>query len=448
MDIKKAYDTVWREGLWWKLEHQFGVDTELIAILRELYSLCPSVVRVEGQFSQSVCTHVGLKQGCILSPLLFNAYVNDLAPAVEAAGGVQVAKDLKVSGMMYADDLGMTAPSRQEAQAQCNALKAWEDKWRLQVSIPKTKAMQVNSDSLSKHPLTYNNETIDVVEDFKYLGVTLNRNGSWEPHVRAAVHKAQGMTSAMMALLTNKNLPICMRMQYWLACVRPSLEYGAAVVTPPDPQKLEAVQHRAATAVLGTIRSAPRVGAQGDLGLPSLRQRFDEYRTKLWGKLEKLSAEDPSRLVARVWKEGGYKVGNSMRSLRAQVNRLKEVSGDTPDLGRIVDHHLHLWWEEVQSLRSLELYQAMLPPGGSKPVQEYPKHPFAKGAQVRAKARLNVLPVARLTAKMQGGSDSCLAFTMGCRETVEHFLCDCPAVRAERAALSRAGVCTSGRGEG
>jgi len=82
VDLRKAYDTVWRKGLWYKL-HRLGLPHKLICLFQELYSQCPNEVLVQGIATDHFDILLGLKQGCVLSPTLFNLYISDLPTHIQ-----------------------------------------------------------------------------------------------------------------------------------------------------------------------------------------------------------------------------------------------------------------------------------------------------------------------------------------------------------------------------
>ena len=77
LDIKKAYDTVWREGLWDKLL-RVGVQNRLIQVIKNLYSEVKSSVILNDRLTEWFDIEIGLRQGCALSPLSFLVFINDL----------------------------------------------------------------------------------------------------------------------------------------------------------------------------------------------------------------------------------------------------------------------------------------------------------------------------------------------------------------------------------
>ena len=78
VDFKKAYDTVWRDGLYLKLFNS-NISSKFINIMQSMYSSLNSCVRLSDGLSSSFRSNAGLKQGCNLSPMLFDLFINDLS---------------------------------------------------------------------------------------------------------------------------------------------------------------------------------------------------------------------------------------------------------------------------------------------------------------------------------------------------------------------------------
>ena len=76
VDFQKAFDSVWREGLWHVMEH-LGYERKIIRLLQALYRETFSTVRVDNSFTDWFQTVVGVLQGCVLSPLLFCIFLED-----------------------------------------------------------------------------------------------------------------------------------------------------------------------------------------------------------------------------------------------------------------------------------------------------------------------------------------------------------------------------------
>ena len=105
LDVRKAYDTVWRDGLSAKLLDK-GVDGKLWRVLRDLSSKSTSQVRVNGALSEAFPLSVGVGQGDPLSTLLFDIFIDDLVVGMHdtcSEHGICMG-DTEVASLLYADD--------------------------------------------------------------------------------------------------------------------------------------------------------------------------------------------------------------------------------------------------------------------------------------------------------------------------------------------------------
>ena len=104
LDVQKAFDTVWHDGLWFKL-WELGIRGRMWRVIKNMYAISQSAVLLEGEKSKQ-----GVEQGCSMSPILFRLFINQLLDEVEKAGfGITIKNDVKVGGLLFTDDfVGLT----------------------------------------------------------------------------------------------------------------------------------------------------------------------------------------------------------------------------------------------------------------------------------------------------------------------------------------------------
>ena len=102
LDVYKAYDTVWSDGLWLKL-WDMGVKGR---IWQKMYESSRSAVLLEGEQSAAINLEQGVAQSCSLSPILFSVFINGFLKEVEQAKlGIELSNGARIEGMLFADDL-------------------------------------------------------------------------------------------------------------------------------------------------------------------------------------------------------------------------------------------------------------------------------------------------------------------------------------------------------
>ena len=125
IDYKKAFDSVWRKGLWSKLLRE-GINGKVLRVIINMYNNIKSCVFLNGQKSDLFTSCQGVRQGENLSPLLFSLYLNDLETYLTENGctHLQVKLDnendltnyIQLLVLLYADDTILMADSKEKLQ--------------------------------------------------------------------------------------------------------------------------------------------------------------------------------------------------------------------------------------------------------------------------------------------------------------------------------------------
>ena len=141
-----------------------------------------------------------------MSPLLFAIYLNDFEYYVsrQYRGLAQLSHDislnlsnddveifLRLYVLLYADDTMVMAESPQELQLVLNAVCDYCHSWKLKVNTDKTKVMIFSKGKVNNSPVFgFGTDTINVVDDYVYLGVKFNSNGSFKKAISKQVTRS------------------------------------------------------------------------------------------------------------------------------------------------------------------------------------------------------------------------------------------------------------------
>ena len=181
VDFRKAFDSVWHDGLMYKLL-QINVGGSFYKIIKSLYSNSTCSVRIGNSQTRSFQYSKGVRQGCILSPLLFNLYLNDLAFSFNniLSDPFMLPNGTKLSSLFYADDLTILSRSKLGLQNCLNSLSSFCKSWMLNINPKKTKIM-IFQKNTKKCDYTFHigDELIDTVQDYTYLGTRISSSGNF-----------------------------------------------------------------------------------------------------------------------------------------------------------------------------------------------------------------------------------------------------------------------------
>ena len=192
LDISKAFDKVWHEGLLTKLR-SYGITGPLHSLLASFLKDRQISVVLDGQKSSVKHVNAGVPQGSILGPTLFLLYINDLPD------------DMVSKLVMYADDTTLfnstdrPTASTQERQQLCDnlnkdlqAISEWGSRWLVSFNTSKTQSvlhsrLKAGGNHLS---LQMSNSTLQESDAISLLGLTVRSDLSWKPYIQSVSKKA------------------------------------------------------------------------------------------------------------------------------------------------------------------------------------------------------------------------------------------------------------------
>ena len=170
VDFRKAFDSVIHDGFRFKLL-ELGIGTKFYNIIKNMYHSSQSRVRLGNDLIDPFKLGVGVQQGDVLSPDLFNIFMNDLPKYLHSSPDPVYLKNTYLHCLMYADDVVILSESALGLQEKLKKLEACCADWYLNVNIDKTKIMIFNkAGRVIKSNFIFPNRTIECVS-YRYLGV-------------------------------------------------------------------------------------------------------------------------------------------------------------------------------------------------------------------------------------------------------------------------------------
>ncbi|GBM72862.1 RNA-directed DNA polymerase from mobile element jockey [Araneus ventricosus] len=223
LDIAKAFDKVWSQGLIHKLI-AYKFPHYIISIIHSYLQDRQFVVKVKNTDSSPRNIHAGMPQGGILSPIIFLCFMNDIPQQ----------KDITLS--LYADDTAILAQSKKfntisnSLSKYIPKLESWLKRWKIQLNVEKTEAIIFSKYFKHCPEIKIYSTPVPWKKEIKYLGVILDRNLTFRPHLNHIKEKYNKAFRAQYSLICrNSRISIQNKLLICQAYLRPILTYASLV---------------------------------------------------------------------------------------------------------------------------------------------------------------------------------------------------------------------------
>ena len=321
VDCRKAFDTVNRDCLWFKLM-SLGVQGKILQAIQSLYVDVTCSVRINEYFTDFFPVTQGLKQGCGLSPTLFLIYVNDLVTEINALNcGIRFDNNV-ISILMYADDIVLISESTDELQIMLNSLNSWCCKWRLAINESKTKVIHLRNKNTLQTDYVFNcgENAIVCVSEYKYLRFWFNEHLDMEKSVTEVTKVAgRALGAVYMKYLYAGGMSYEVYTKLIESVVEPVLFYCSGIWGTRKFPKVQRVLNKACRYFLGVSKNAPNTASRGDMGWVSAEVKQKIECVRLWCRL-KTMPEDRTAHKVHQW---SFSMRRSWEnSMLKQINEL------------------------------------------------------------------------------------------------------------------------------
>jgi len=226
VDFSKCFDTIRRDILHTKLQAH-GIPLPICNLLLFIHKNLQFFIRSGNHLSKAFKTNIGLPQGCSLSPLLFSIFAADLPDFLTHSG--VVLNNIAIPYIQFADDLVLLATTAADLQRGMNNLLDYCKRNGLSVNISKTKAMIFHKGRKPKHTFFLDNQEIEQVSSFVYLGFTFTTQLSFSKHVSSINSKAASKCGFLFSKILTPNIPLHVALDLFNCYVLPSYRYGLSL---------------------------------------------------------------------------------------------------------------------------------------------------------------------------------------------------------------------------
>lgn len=284
IDLTSAFDTVWGEGLIYKLI-QCGLKGNLLRWLHNYFKDRTIKTIIGGAKSDSLAVSNGTPQGAVLSPLLFNLMLRDI-PIDDNVDIYVYADDITVS--CVGDDV---ATVRHNMQNYINKFTEWAKKWDMKINPQKTVIQHYTKKKIPCPVIRISNQAIQYKKEQKLLGLFFDSpNLTWRPQIDYLRRDCLKRTDIMKSLASTKwGASTIVLRNFYIAYIRAKIDYGSTIygsAAPSNLKKLERVQNTCLRLILGGRNTSPALSLQAEACVPPLSIHRDYLNIKLLIKLK------------------------------------------------------------------------------------------------------------------------------------------------------------------
>ena len=230
VDLRRAFDTVWHDGLLYKLRENC-IGSKSFSIIKDMYSCCQSSVKIENNFSEFFEINRGVKQGDSLSPTLFNIYINDIHSIFDRQCDPVCIDTNFINSLSFADDLVILSESAEGLQQALNKLEQYCHKWQLTVNTNKTKILIFQGgNQASQNTFLYKNNMLSEVKEFNFLGNIIDHKGKFKRSMQELSKKGLKALFSLRKYMSNfRHVPVNVSCKLFDTLIRPVILYNSEV---------------------------------------------------------------------------------------------------------------------------------------------------------------------------------------------------------------------------
>jgi hypothetical protein len=308
VDFRKAYDYVWRNALLYKIL-KLNIRGLFYYQIKEMYKNVEMAVKQNGLASSPFSSTLGVKQGDVLSPTLFNLYINDMPSIFDQSCDKVRLGNQDLSCLLYADDMVLLSHTKQGLQNCLNKLHSYCQEWQMELNLDKTKIMIMSkSGKMYNDQLYFGTHKLQNVKEYNYLGLTFACSGSFTTAKINIKNKAMKAAGKLKRLLYEAPIKKHLSLRLFDQLIRPILTYGCEIWGTLDiPAKRtqqggqadleirfdklpqEGVNISFAKFLLGVSSKTSNLGVMGDLGRYPMYLYIINQMRKYYYRLTKLN---------------------------------------------------------------------------------------------------------------------------------------------------------------
>ena len=253
VDFRKAFDRVWHDALWDTMR-KYDISEAMTTMIQQLYQSARTKVMVGNEYSNWFETTVGVRQGCILSPALFNLFLERIMQDAleDFCGGVNCGGTM-INNLRFADDIDLLTESEEELKEITQRLENVCRKYGMEISFEKSKTLITGIHNDEKVNIRVDGSPLEQVKHFKYLGVIFTESVDCEREIKKRIGTATSTLARFDKIWKSRGIRLPTKIKLTKALVNSVLLYGCEswTLSPKLLRKIESFEMKVYRRLLG-----------------------------------------------------------------------------------------------------------------------------------------------------------------------------------------------------
>ena len=223
IDFQKAFDSIHRDSLW-KIMRGYGIPSCIVNIIKQFYTGFSCTV---GTSTTSFLVESGVRQGCVMSALLFNLAIDWVMRKTteDKARGIRWTLHSTIEDLDFADDLALLSHTHTHLQEKTDRLQHYGQQAGLIVNNNKTKVMPINTNTPTH--ITIAEQVLENTDHFTYLGSVIHHDGGASKDIQNRINKAYTTFIRLKQVWKSNQYSTKTKLRIYQSCVLSTLLYGA-----------------------------------------------------------------------------------------------------------------------------------------------------------------------------------------------------------------------------
>ena len=190
---------------------KYNISAGIILAIENLYDKAQCAVLFNGSTGEWFRTTVGVRQGCLLSPTLFNSFLERImCEALDYHGGSVSIGGRLITNFRFVDDIVVNAEEEEEVCVLIDRLDRITTRYKMEIGPDKTKVMTNNSNGFQRE-IKIKGQRLEV-ENFKYLGAIISNEGS-KPEILSRIAQTTATLSRLKIIRRDKNISLASKVK-------------------------------------------------------------------------------------------------------------------------------------------------------------------------------------------------------------------------------------------